>query len=135
MESLAAGKRKKRTGIAWKPLLKSAAIGTGVLVLSVLLLTVFVYLEWLPESAIPAGNTVIKVLTALAAGIAVGRNRSRMPWYYGGIAAVSALSVSVAAMSAYAGAFTPSWTLLADLLMCFAIGSAAAAVFVRRQNA
>ena len=128
------GKRKRRAGIAWKPLLKSAAIGVGVLVGSVLLLTVLVYLEWLSETAIPAGNTVIKIRTALAAGVAVGLSRTRAPWYYGGIAAILALSVSVILMSVYLGAFRPTWTLLADVLMSFAIGSAAAAVFGRRRT-
>ena len=47
-----------------------------------------------------------------------------------------ALSVSVALMAVYTGSFKPTWNLAADVLMCFAIGSAAAAVFLRRkQNA
>ena len=131
---MAYGKRKRRAGIAWKPLLRSGAIATGVLILSVLLLTVLVWLEWLPEKAIPAGNTVIKILTAVAAGFAVGLSRTAAPWYYGGIVAILALSVSVVLMSVYVGAFRPTWTLLADLLMSFAIGSAAAAVFVKRKT-
>ena len=99
-------------------------------------MTLLVYLEWLPESAIPAGNTVIKVLTALAAGVFIGIGRERTPWYFGGIAAVLALSVSVALMAVYTGSFKPTGNLAADVLMCFAIGSAAAAVFLRRkQNA
>lgn len=99
-------------------------------------MTLLVYLEWLPESAIPAGNTVIKVLTALAAGVFIGIGRERTPWYFGGIAAMLALSVSVALMAVYTGSFKPTWNLAADVLMCFAIGSAATAVFLRRkQNA
>lgn len=133
-EGLAKGKRKKRTGTGWRPLLRGAALGVGVLVLSVLLLTLFVYLEWMPESTIPVGNTVIKILTALAAGIFIGRSRACSPWYFGGIAAILSLSVSIALMSACTGAFRLSWNLLADLLMCFAIGSAAAAVFQRRKT-
>ena len=96
---MASGKRKKRTGTAWRPLLRSAALALGVLILAVLVMTLLVYLEWLPESAIPAGNTVIKVLTALAAGVFIGIGRERTPWYFGGIAAVLALSVSVALMA------------------------------------
>lgn len=131
---MATGKRKRRAGIAWKPLLKSAAIAASVLIGSVLLLTALIWLEWLPETAIPADNTVIKILTALAAGVAVGLSRTRAPWYYGGFAALLALSVSIVLMSVYVGAFRPTWTLLADLLMSFAIGSAAAAVFVKRKT-
>ncbi len=133
---MASGKRKKRTGTAWRPLLRSAALALGVLILAVLVMTLLVYLEWLPESAIPAGNTVIKVLTALAAGVFIGIGRERTPWYFGGIAAVLALSASVALMAVYTGSFKPTWNLAADVLMCFAIGSAATAVFLRRkQNA
>lgn len=130
---MATGKRKKRTKYALRPLFKGAATGAGVLVLSVLLLTLFLYLEWLPESTIPAGNTVIKILTALAAGLCIGLSRERAPWFYGGISAVLALLVSVALMAVYLGSFGPSWSMLADFLMCFAIGSAAAAVFLRRK--
>ena len=131
---MARSKRRKRTKTAWRPLLRSAGLGAGVLILSVLLLTLFVWLEWLPESAIPAGNTVIKIVTALAAGVFVGIGREQAPWYFGGIAAILSLSVSIVLMSVYLGAFKPTWSLLADLLMCFAIGSAAAAVFLRRKT-
>ena len=131
---MATGKRKKRTRLAWRPLLKGAAVGAGALLLSVLLLTLFVYLEWLPESTIPVGNTVIKILTALAAGIAVSLGRERSPWFFGGIAALLALIASIVLMAVYLGSFRPSWNLLADLLMSFAIGSASAAVLLRRKT-
>jgi len=131
---LAVTKRKKRTKTAWRVLLRAAALAAGGLVLAVLLLTLFVYLEWAPESAIPVGNTVIKIVTALAAGVFVGLGREKTPWYFGGIAAILALSVSIALMAAYVGAFKPTWNLLADLLMGFAIGSASAAVFSKRKT-
>ena len=114
--------------------MRGTALGAGVLLLSVLLLTLFVYLEWLPESAIPIGNTVIKILTALAAGIFTGIGREKAPWYFGGVAAILALAVSIAAMSVYLGSFSPTWSLLADLLMGFAIGSAAAAALSKRRT-
>ena len=131
---MASGKRKKRTKIAWKTLLAGTAVGVGALLLSVLLLTLFVYQEWVPESVIPIGNTVIKILTAIAAGVFVGLARRAAPWYFGGIAAVLALIAATGLMAVYLGSFSPTWSLLADLLMSFAIGSAAAAVFLRRKT-
>lgn len=131
---MATAKRKKRTRIAWRTLLRGAALGAGVLLLAVLLLTLFVYKEWLPETAMPIGNTVIKILTALAAGVLVGIGREKAPWYFGGIAAVLALIFSVALMAIYLGTFRLTWNLLADLLMGFAIGSASAALFLKRQQ-
>ncbi len=134
METLATTKRKKRTKTARRAIVRGTALGAGVLLLAVLLLTLFIWLEWLPESAIPIGNTVIKILTALAAGFFTGFGREKAPWYFGGLAAILALVVSVAAMSVYLGSFSPTWSLLADLLMGFAIGSAAAAVLSKRKT-
>jgi putative membrane protein (TIGR04086 family) len=131
---LTSAKRKKRTKIAWKPLLYGTLLGAAALILSTVLLTLLIYLGWLPETAIPIGNTVIKILAALAAGIYIGLSRSRTAWYFGGIAAVLALAAAVAAMSIYLKSFRFTWSLAADLLMGFAIGSAAAAVFLRRKN-
>ncbi len=108
--------------------------GAAALVVSVLILTLLVYLGWIPESSVSIGNTVVKILTALAAGIAVGAGREGGSWILGGIAAILALLLSVVGMSIYLGAFTPTWTLLADLLMSFAIGCAAAAVFLKRKT-
>ncbi len=104
------------------------------MLLSVLLLTLFLYREWLPESAIPAGNTIIKILAALICGILIGLSREPVRWYYGGAAAVLALAFATAGMSMYLGTFRMSWNLTADLLMCFAIGSAASAVFLKRKQ-
>lgn len=126
-------KRKKRTQGRGKPLWKGALVGAGVLIGSVMLLAMLVFLGWLPESAIPVCNTIIKILTALSAGIAVGVSRERAPWYFGGIAALLSLTLSVAGMSLYLGAFRLSWNLLADLFMSVAIGSAAAAALGRRK--
>ncbi|MBR6039360.1 MAG: TIGR04086 family membrane protein [Clostridia bacterium] len=131
---MATTKRKKRPKTARRAIARGTALGAGVLALAVLLLTLFVYLEWLPESAIPIGNTVIKILTALAAGFFTGFGREKAPWYFGGVAAILALSASIAAMSVYLGSFSPTWSLLADLLMGFAIGSAAAAVLSKRKT-
>ena len=46
---MATGKRKKRAKIPWKTLFYGMLIGTGAILLLVLLLTVFVYLDWLPD--------------------------------------------------------------------------------------
>lgn len=131
---MATAKRKKRTKIAWHALLRGTALSTGVLLLAVLLLALLVYLEWLLESAISIGNTVIKILTALAAGIFVSLAREKTPWYFGGIAAALSLMLSIVLMSLYLGSFNPTWNLLADLLMGFAIGSAAAALLSKRRT-
>ena len=133
-DGLATAKRKKRTKTARRAIVRGAALGAGVLAFAVLLLTLFVYLEWLPESAIPIGNTVIKILTALAAGVFTGIGREKAQWYFGGVAAILSVSASVALMAVYLGSFSPSWNLLADLLMSFAIGSAAAAVLQKRKT-
>ena len=130
---MATAKRKKRTKTAWRTVVRGAALGAAVLTLAVLLLTLLIYLEWLPESAMPIGNTVIKILTAIAAGFFTGFGREKAPWYFGGIAAILSLSASIALMSVYLGSFSPSWNLLADILMGFAIGSAAAAVLSKRR--
>lgn len=127
-------KRKKRTQGRGRVLIRSVLIGTGVMLASVVLLAFSVYLGWLPESAISVGNTVSKILTALAAGLAVGLSRIRVPWYFGGIAAVITLLISIVGMSLYLGTFRVSWNLVADLLMSFAIGAAAAAA-LNRKNA
>ena len=131
---MATAKRKKRTKTAWRTVVRGAALGAAVLTLAVLLLTLLIYLEWLPESAMPIGNTVIKILTAIAAGFFTGFGREKAPWYFGGIAAILSLTVSTALMAVYLGTFQPSWNLLADLLMGFAIGSAAAAVLSKRRT-
>ena len=131
---MATAKRKKRTKTAWRTVVRGAALGAAVLTLAVLLLTLLIYLEWLPESAMPIGNTVIKILTAIAAGFFTGFGREKAPWYFGGIAAILSLTVSIALMAVYLGTFQPSWNLLADLLMGFAIGSAAAAVLSKRRT-
>ncbi len=127
-------KRKKRTKIAWKPLLYGTLIGAAALVLSTLLLTLLIYLGWLPETEIPIGNTVIKILAALAAGGYIGPSPQRAPGDFGGVTAGFSLAASVAAMSVYLKTFRFTWSLAADLLMSFAIGSAAAALFLRRKK-
>ena len=126
------GKRKKRSQGRGRALLRGVAAGTGFLLLAVMLLALAIYLGWLPESAIPIGNTVIKILTALVSGFASGMSKVRVPWYFGGIAAALTLTVSIAIMSVYLGSFQASWSLLADYLMSFSIGAAAAAVLSRR---
>ena len=131
---MASAKRRKRGKIPWKTLLYGVLIGVGSIVLLILLLTLMIYLGWLPETAASIGNTVIKIIAALAAGTYIGFARERSPWWFGGIAAVLALTLMIAGMSVYLGEFSPSWTLLADLLMCFAIGSAATALFLRRKT-
>jgi hypothetical protein len=130
---MATGKRKKRAKIPWKTLFYGMLIGTGAILLLVLLLTVFVYLDWLPETAVSVGNTVIRILVALAVGAFIGLARSRCPWWFGGIAAALSLMLAIAAMSVWLGTFKPSWNQFAGLLMSFAIGSAASALLAGRK--
>ena len=132
---MASGKRKKRTGIAWRALLRGAAAGVGTLIVSVLLLTLLVYLGWLPESSIGVGNTVIKILAAIVGGAAAALGRDPGTWILGGFAALAGLAFSTAVMSVWLGSFSFSWNLAADLLMSFAIGSAVAALLLRRKKA
>ncbi len=127
-------KHKKRTQPAWRTLVRGVAAGAAVLIWSVLILTLLVYLGWLSESSIPIGNTVIKILTAIAAGIVVGMGKEKAPWLFGGVAADISLLLSIALMSVYLGTFKPTWSMLADLLLCFAIGCAASAVFLKRKT-
>lgn len=127
-------KHKKRNKTAWKPLLRGTASGIAVLIVSVLILTATVFLGWVSESAIPIGNIVIKILSSLAAGIVIGLGKERAPWFFGGIAADICLLLSAALMSVYLGSFRLTWNLFADLLLCFAIGCAANAVFLKRKT-
>ncbi len=122
-------KRRKRTKVPWRTLIRGVLFGLLALIVPILLLTLLIYLGWLPESAISVGNTVIKVLAAAVAGLAVGRKKG--PWLLGGLAAVLSEIVAIALMSASLGAFTFSWNLVADLLMSFAIGAAICAVIVK----
>ena len=131
---MAPAKRRKRTKIAWKRLLLGAVIGMAAMILTVLLLTLFLYREWIPESAIPAGNTIIKILAALICGVFIGLSKEPVRWYFGGITAALAIAFAAAGMSFYLGSFRLTWNLAADLLMCFAIGSAASAVFLKRKQ-
>jgi hypothetical protein len=64
---------------------------------------------------------------------ATGRNPGT--WILGGFAALAGLAISTAVMSLYLGSFSFSWNLAADLLMSFAIGSAVAALLLRRKKA
>ena len=122
-------KRRKRNKVPWRALIRGALFGLLALIVPILLLTLLIYLGWLPESAISVGNTVIKVLAAAVAGVAVGRAKGS--WIVGGLAAVLSEAVAIALMSVFLGAFTFSWTLVADLLMSFAIGAAICAVILK----
>ena len=114
---------------------KGALFAILAAVALVLLLTLFVYLEWLGESAIPIGNTVIKAIAAAGAGLVVGRHRIRVAWWYGAIAAAAAALMLWAGMCLYLGEWNLSWGLFADLLMSVAIGGAVSALLLRRKPA
>ncbi|MBR0425970.1 MAG: TIGR04086 family membrane protein [Clostridia bacterium] len=123
--------RKKRNAIpAWdllKAVLLAAAAATGGLLLLALLL----YLEWLPDGAIPVGNAIIKVLAAAFAGWLIGRKLSEKTWLLGGIAGLFFTVLTTAIFSLLIGSFRVSWTLLSDALISFALGAAVATVTAR----
>ena len=128
---MASGKRKKKQSIPWRAGLKGLLVGLAASVVLILLLTLFLYLGWFKESAISISNTIIKILASIACGIATATGKNRGPWQIGGVAALLAQLVSWIGISLYLGAFTPSWNLLADLLLSFAIGAASAGVFTK----
>ena len=71
MQRLGSYSHRKKQKIPWRVPLKGALFAILAAVALILLLTLFVYLGWLGEGAIPIGNTVIKVLAAALAGAAV----------------------------------------------------------------
>ena len=135
MQRLGSYSHRKKQKIPWRVPLKGALFAILAAVALILLLTLFVYLGWLGESAIPVGNTVIKVLAAALAGWIVGRSRIRAAWWCGAVAAALAVLVLWAGMSLYLGEWNLSWGLFADLLMSVAIGGAIAALLLRRKPA
>ena len=126
---MASGKRRKKEPVPWRASLKGVLAGLAASLVLILLLTLLLYLGWLKESAISIGNTVIKILAAAVVGFAVTHGKSRGTWIAAGISAAAAQLLSWAGMSLYLGSFTPSWNLLADLLMSFAVAAATAALF------
>ena len=116
-------------------MLRGAAAGVAALIGSVLLFTLLVYLGWLPESSIGVGNTVIKILSAIVGGAVTATGRKPGTWITGGFAALAGLVFSTALMRVWLGSFSFSWNLAADFLMSFAIGSAVAALLLRRKKA
>ena len=127
--------RRKKQKIPWRVPVRGTLFAILAAVVLILLLTLFVYLGWFGESAIPIGNTVIKALAAAVAGLVVGRHRIRAAWWYGAIAAAAAVLVLWAGMSLYLGEWNLSWGLFAGLLMSVAIGGAIAALLLRRKPA
>ena len=126
-------KRRKNREIPWRALLKGAVVSMLTSVVLILILTLFVYLGWFGESAIPITNTVIKALAAATAGFVVGRHRTKVAWWYGAIAAAAAQLVLWAFMCLYLGEWNVSWSLLADLLLSIAVGGAIAALLLRKR--
>lgn len=124
-------RRKKKAGIPWRALLKGVGVGLLTSFVLILLLTLLLYLGWLKESSIGIFNTVIKIVAAVAVGLAVTHGKHRAGWIMGGIAAAAAQLLAWTGMSVYLGAFHIAWSLLADLLMSFAIGSASAALLLK----
>ena len=125
--------RKKRT-IPWRVPAKGALFAILAAIALILLLTLFVYLDWFGESAIPISNTVIKVLASAVAGATVGLHRTKASWWYGAIAAATAQLVLWAFMCLYLGAWNLSWSLPADLLLSIAVGGAVSALLLRKRE-
>ena len=124
---MASVKRKKKEKIAWRALFRGILFGLIASVAPVLILTLLLYFGILKESAIPVANTIIKIIASIATGIAAACGKRAGTWILGGVAAAAAQLLLWSGMSLYLGAFTPNWNLLADLLLSFALGSAATA--------
>ncbi len=135
MQRLGSYSHRKKQKIPWRVPLKGALFAILAAVALILLLTLFVYLGWLGEGAIPIGNTVIKALAAAVAGLVVGRHRIRAAWWCGAVAAALAVLVLWAGMSLYLGEWNFSWGLFADLLMSAAIGGIVCALLQRKRAA
>ena len=128
---MTSAKRKKKEKIPCRALFRGILCGLITSAVLVLILTLFLYFGWLKESAIGIGNTVIKILSALIAGVSIGLGKHTGTWISGGAAALIAQLVAWTGMSLYLGAFSPTWNLFADLLMSFAIGAASAAFVLK----
>lgn len=126
-------KHRRNRMIPWRVPLKGMLFAILAAVMLILILTLFVYLGWFGESAIPITNTVIKALAAATAGFVVGRHRTKVAWWYGAIAAAAAQLVLWAFMCLYLGEWNVSWSLLADLLLSIAVGGAIAALLLRKR--
>jgi putative membrane protein (TIGR04086 family) len=130
---MASYQHRKKQRIPWRVPLKGMLFAILAAVVLILLLTLFVYLGWFGEAAIPVSNTVIKAIAAATAGFVTGRHRIKAAWWYGAIAAAAAQLVLWALMCLYLGEWSVSWSLPADLLLSIAIGGAVAALLLRKR--
>jgi len=123
--------RRKRTATPIWALCKAVLLAFAAATAAMLLLALMLYLEWLPEGAISVGNAIIKVGAAALAGFLVGRSAVQQPWLYGGAAGVLFTGVTTLVFSLLVGSFRPTWSLLGDALLTFAVGAAVSALTAR----
>ncbi len=131
-----AHRRNRRAAPLWPVIAGSlAALLTATALL--LLFALLLYKEWLPESAIPVANTVIKVLAAVSAGAWVGVRVRNRAWLFGGVAGLAFTVLSTLLFSLFAGEFSIGLPLAADGMLSFALGAAAAglAAFLKERQA
>ena len=122
-----AHRRNHRAAPLWPVIAGSLAALMAATAL-LLLFALFVYKEWLPESAIPTVNTVIKVLAAVLAGVWVGVRVKDRAWLFGGVAGLTFTVLSTLLFSLFAGEFEIGLPIAADGMLSFALGAAAAGI-------
>ena len=127
-------RKKKRNGLPVWALLKAVLLSGAAATAAMLLFALLLYLEWLPDEAIPIGNAIVKVLSAAFAGWLIGRTESDRAWLFGGIAGVLFTGFSTLLFSLFLGSVRATWTLASDALLSFALGSAAAALTAWRRT-
>ncbi len=121
------GTRRKKRGTApvWATL-RASLLGTAAATAAMLLFALTIYWNWLGEGAIPYGNAIVKAGAAVLAGWLAARANPPRVWLYGGLAGLGFFVLSTALFSALKGGFTPSWMLLSDALLSFALAAGAA---------
>ena len=120
--------RKKRSAAPVWPVSAAILLGTAAATGLLLLFAFFIYREWLPESAVPTVNTIIKVLAAVLCGLWVGSRVSENAWLFGGVAGLGFTVLSTLLFSLFAGSFSLGLPVAADALLSFALGAAAAGI-------
>lgn len=126
--------RKKNGALPIKPLLLAVLLSVGEATVLMLLFSLFLYLEWLPEDAIPVGNAIVKVLSAALAGLWIGRSVQDRAWLWGGIAGLLFSVLTALLFSLLLGSFRLSITTVSDALFAFVIGAAVAALLAWRKR-
>ena len=126
--------RRKNESVPIKALLLGVLLSVGAATVLMLLFSLLLYLEWLPAAAIPAGNAIIKVLSAALAGFWIGRSAPERAWLWGGAAGVLFSLLTALVFSLLLGSFRFSISTVSDTLFAFVIGAGVAALLAWRRK-